>query len=104
MNKIEKAIEDTQKELRRLKNVKLCIDAQIETIEGQIDLLEWINRNETIPHFNSNGNVENELILKARWEYWDKAKESQLYETDEEKSPYCDGFTQGAKWAINKLK
>ena len=42
--------------------------------------------------------IENVEIIKARWAYWDAAKESGLYDQEEEMSPYCDGFTHGAKW------
>jgi prefoldin subunit 5 len=50
MNKIERAIEDTKTELKRLRNNKLCIDAKIEALEEQLESLESINRTHSIPH------------------------------------------------------
>lgn len=50
MNKIERAIEDTKTELKRLRNNKLCIDAKIEVLEEQLESLESINRTHSIPH------------------------------------------------------
>lgn len=50
MNKIESAIEKTKYELKRLKNLEMCIKAQIEIIENQLDMLEYIKRNNSIPH------------------------------------------------------
>lgn len=50
MNKIETAIERTKIELKKLKNQQMCIEAQIEVIEIQLDMLEYTDRNIAIPH------------------------------------------------------
>jgi hypothetical protein len=50
MNKIERAIKDTTTELKRLRNNKLCIDSKIEALEEQLESLESIERDKSIPH------------------------------------------------------
>lgn len=59
MNKIERAIEDTKTELKRLRNNKMCFDAQIEALEGQLESLESIERNKSIPHQEDINNESN---------------------------------------------
>ena len=50
MNKIERAIKDTTTELKRLRNNKICIDSKIEALEEQLESLESIERDKSIPH------------------------------------------------------
>ena len=50
MNKIERAIKDTTIELKKLRNNKICIDSQIEVLEQQLESLESIKRDKSIPH------------------------------------------------------
>ena len=50
MNKIERAIQDTTTELKRLRNMKICFDSKIEALEEQLESLESIERNKSIPH------------------------------------------------------
>ena len=97
MNKIERAIEFTRIELGRLRNNKLCIDAKIEALEEQLESLESIERRNTYPHSNPQIVVDNETILKERWESWKIDREKEVYEDDVE-SAYTDGFSRGALW------
>lgn len=53
MNKIERAIKDTTTELKRLRNNKICIDSKIEALEEQLESLESIERDKSIPHIES---------------------------------------------------
>jgi uncharacterized protein YjaG (DUF416 family) len=50
MNKIERAIQDTTTELKRLRNMKICFDSKIEALEEQLESLESIERDKLIPH------------------------------------------------------
>ena len=50
MNKIERAIQDTTTELKRLRNMKICFDSKIEALEEQLESLESIERDKSIPH------------------------------------------------------
>jgi hypothetical protein len=74
--------------------------SEIEKILNQL-LTHQINKFEAKEKINNvlieKQIVENVEILKARWQHWDAAFKSGLYDK-EEKSPYCDGFTHGAKW------
>ena len=97
MNKIERAIKDTTTELKRLRNNKLCIDSKIEVLEEQLESLESIERDKSIPYSNPQIVVDNETILKERWESWKIDREKEVYEDDVELA-YTDGFTKGAKW------
>lgn len=101
MNKIQKAIEDTKIELKRLRNNKICIDAKIEALEEQLEVLDSINRNHQVPH--SILLVTKEEIIKKRWDAFDEVKKSGMYE-DEDSSAYCDGFTKGALWIQEQFK
>ena len=103
MNKIERAIEDTQIELKRLRNNKLCIDSKIEALEEQLESLESIERSNLYPHSNPQVVIDNETILKARWDAFDEVKKSGMYE-DIDSSAYCDGFTKGAIWIQEQFK
>ena len=73
----------------------------IESILNQL-LNHTINKYEAIEMLRNlifeKNIIENVEILKARFAYWDAAKQSGLYDQEEERSPYCDGFTHGAKW------
>jgi cell division protein FtsB len=60
MNKIETAIERTKSEIKRLKNNKMCFEAQIESLENVLDMLEIIDRNKSIPHLEDNKPPVNE--------------------------------------------
>ena len=64
---------------------------------NKFEAVEKINNLITEKHI-----VENVEILKARWQYWEAAKQSGLYDKEEESSPYCDGFAHGAKWMQEK--
>jgi hypothetical protein len=50
MNKIERAIKDTTTELKRLRNMKICFDSKIEALEEQLESLESIERDKSIPY------------------------------------------------------
>jgi peptidoglycan hydrolase CwlO-like protein len=102
MNKIERAIEDTRTELKRLRNNKLCIDAKIEALEEQLESLQSIERTHSIPHSNPTVVVSKEEILKERWESWKIDREKEVYE-DNVESAYTDGFSRGALWMQYQL-
>ena len=50
MNKIEKAIADTELRLDRLYKDQLVIRAQINTLEEQLKMLKIVKDNKSIPH------------------------------------------------------
>lgn len=50
MNKIEKAIADTELRLDCLYKDQLVIRAQINTLEEQIKMLKIVKENKSIPH------------------------------------------------------
>jgi hypothetical protein len=98
MNKIERAIEDVKMEITRMQKVKIATEARLEAYLETLDSLESIERDKHIPHADGIVAVDNTIILKARWEHWDKVKNSGMYEGDSDESAYTDGFTHGAKW------
>lgn len=53
MNKIERAIYDTKLHLDNLKQSRMIIIAEIQAYEKQLDALEAINNNKSIPHIES---------------------------------------------------
>ncbi|MFY8160492.1 MAG: hypothetical protein ACOVNU_04120 [Candidatus Kapaibacteriota bacterium] len=64
MNKIERAIKDTTTELKRLRNNKLCIDSKIEALEEQLQSLESIERDKSIPHVGALQEILNVVNLE----------------------------------------
>jgi hypothetical protein len=101
MNKIERAIEDTRTELKRLRNDKLCIDVKIETLEEQLESLESIERTHSIPHSNTYVVVTKEEILKKRWHDWEKYNQDNFDLTNE--CAFTEGFSRGALWMEDQL-
>lgn len=100
MNKIERAIADTKLHIDNLRKDRMILIAEIDAFEKQLSALESIERNKSIPHSNPKIVVDNETILKARWETWDIVKRNGLDEYDID-SAYTDGFTKGALWMKN---
>jgi hypothetical protein len=100
MNKIERAIADTKLHIDNLRKDRMILIAEIDAFEKQLSALESIERNKSIPHCNPKIVVDNETILKARWETWDIVKRNELDEYDID-SAYTDGFTKGALWMEN---
>jgi hypothetical protein len=50
MNKIERAIYDTKLHLNNLKQDKIILQAEISAFQKQLESLESIERNKSIPH------------------------------------------------------
>lgn len=50
MNKIERAISDTKQHLSHLQKDKIILNAEISAFQSQLDALEAIERNHSIPH------------------------------------------------------
>jgi chromosome segregation ATPase len=96
MNKIERAIEDTRTELKRLRNNKLCIDAKIEALEEQLESLESIERTHSIPHGNACLKVTKEEIAIKRFNDWELYNKDNFDLTNE--CTFTDGFSRGALW------
>jgi hypothetical protein len=103
MNKIERAISDIKLHLGNLKMDKVILNAEISAFEKQLEALESIERNKSIPHSNPMVQIDDEHICKKRWDAWEEVKKSQTYE-DFNEGAYVDGFTKGAKWVINQSK
>jgi hypothetical protein len=101
MNKIERAIEDTQTELKRLRNNKLCIDAKIEALEEQLESLESIQRSNLYPHSNSCVVVTKEEIAMKRFDDWKLYNKDNFELTNE--CTFTDGFSRGALWMQSQL-
>jgi len=100
MNKIERAIADTKLHIDNLRKDRMILIAEIDAFEKQLSALESIERNKSIPHSNPKIVVDNETILKARWEAWKIDREKEVYEDDVE-TAYTDGFKTGALWMKN---
>lgn len=98
MNKIRRAIEDVKTEISRMQKVKIATEARLEAYLETLDSLESIERDNGIPYADGIVAVDNATILKARWEYWNKVKNSGMYEGSSDETAYTDGFTHGAKW------
>jgi uncharacterized protein YjaG (DUF416 family) len=64
MNKIERAIQDTTTELKRLRNMKICFDSKIEALEEQLESLESIERDKSIPHVEVSKEILNVVNLE----------------------------------------
>ena len=58
MNKIERAIYDTKLHLDNLKQDRMIIMAEIQAYEKQLDALNAINNNKSIPHIESDKPVK----------------------------------------------
>jgi hypothetical protein len=101
MNKIERAIEDTRTELKRLRNNKLCIDAKIEALEEQLESLESIERTHSIPHSNPCVVVTKEEIAFKRFDDWKLYNKDNFDLTNE--CTFTDGFSRGALWMQGQL-
>ena len=102
MNKIEIAIRDIKTHLDNLQKDKIILNAEISAFQKQLDALESIERNKSIPHCHPQIVVDNETILKERWEAWKIDKEKEVYEDDVELA-YTDGFSRGALWIQKQL-
>ena len=101
MNKIERAIEDTKTELKRLRNNKLCIDAKIEALEEQLESLESINITHSIPHSKPCVMVTKEEIAMKRFDEWKLYNKENFDLTNE--CTFTDGFARGALWIQEQL-
>ena len=53
MNKIERAIADCKQHIKHLENEKTLIYAELNAYRKQLDNLEAIERNKSIPHDNT---------------------------------------------------
>ena len=50
MNKIEAAIERTKNKIKLLNNQQIHIEAKIEAMEEELEMLEMVNFNTSIPN------------------------------------------------------
>lgn len=101
MNKIERAIQDIKMEVKRMQNVKISIEARLEAYLEQLDSLESINNQVSIPHSNTIIEVTKEQILKKRWQEWEEYNKDNFDLSNE--CTFTDGFTRGSLWMQKQL-
>jgi len=101
MNKIQRAIKDTETEIRRLRNNKICIDAKIEVLEEQLESLVSIENTNSIPHYIPSVVVTKEEIAMKRFDDWKLYNKDNFELTNE--CTFTDGFSRGALWMQNQL-
>jgi len=70
MNKIERAISDIKNHLSNLQKDKIILNAEISAFQYQLDALEAIERNHSIPHSNPTVIVTKEEIAMKRFNDW----------------------------------
>ncbi|MFY8161632.1 MAG: hypothetical protein ACOVNU_09910 [Candidatus Kapaibacteriota bacterium] len=102
MNKIQRAIQDVKMEVKRMQNVKVSIEARLEAYLEQLDSLESINNDNSIPHSEDAREVTKEEILKRRSEEWADYNHCN-YDIDNE-ALFSDGFTRGSIWMKEQIK
>lgn len=101
MNKIERAIEDVKMEVKRMQNVKISIEARLEAYLEQLDSLESINNQVSIPHSNPCVLVTKEEIARKRFDDWKLYNKDNFDLTNE--CTFTDGFSRGALWMQSQL-
>lgn len=100
MNKIERAIQDVKKEIKRMQNVKVSIEARLEAYQEQLELLEFIEGNKSIPHSNPKVIITKEEIAIKRFHEWELYNKDNFELTNE--CTFTDGFARGALWIQNQ--
>jgi chemotaxis regulatin CheY-phosphate phosphatase CheZ len=101
MNKIERAISDLKLHLGNLKMDKVILNFEISAFEKQLEALESIERNKSIPHSNTIIEVTKEEILKKRWQEWEEYNKDNFDLSNE--CTFTDGFTRGSLWMQKQL-
>jgi len=101
MNKIERAIQDVKMEIKRMQNVKVSIEARLEAYLEQLESLESIEMNKSIPHSNPSVVVTKEEIAMNRFDDWKLYNKDNFDLTNE--CTFTDGFSRGALWMQGQL-
>lgn len=101
MNKIERAISDIKMHLSNLQKDKIILNAEISAFQSQLDALEAIERNHSIPHSNPIVVVTKEEIAMKRFDDWKLYNKDNFDLTNE--CTFTDGFARGALWMQNQL-
>ena len=101
MNKIERAISDTKQHLSHLQKDKIILNAEISAFQCQLDALEAIERNHSIPHSNPTVIVTKEEIAMKRFNDWKQYNKDNFDLTNE--CTFTDGFSRGALWMQSQL-
>lgn len=101
MNKIERAISDIKQHLSNLQKDKIILNAEISAFQSQLDALEAIERNHSIPYSNPCVVVTKEEILMKRLDDWKLYNKDNFDLTNE--CTFTDGFSRGALWMQSQL-
>lgn len=101
MNKIERAISDTKQHLSNLQKDKIILTSEITAFQCQLDSLEAIERNHSIPHSNPCVVVTKEEIAMKRLDDWKLYNKDNFDLTNE--CTFTDGFSRGALWMQSQL-
>jgi len=101
MNKIERAISDIKQHLNHLQKDKIILNAEISAFQSQLDALEAIERNHSIPHSNPCVVVTKEEIAIKRFDDWKLYNKDNFDLTNE--CTFTDGFSRGALWMQKQL-
>jgi hypothetical protein len=101
MNKIERAISDIKQHLSNLQKDKIILNAEISAFQSQLDALEVIERNHSIPHSNPCVVVTKEEIAMKRFDDWKLYNKDAFDLTNE--CTFTDGFSRGALWMQGQL-
>jgi hypothetical protein len=101
MNKIEIAIRDIKTHLDNLQKDKIILNAEISAFQKQLDALESIERNKSIPHSNPCVVVTKDEIARKRFDDWKLYNKDNFDLTNE--CTFTDGFSRGALWIQEQL-
>lgn len=101
MNKIERAISDIKQHLNHLQKDKIILNAEITAFQSQLDSLEAIERNHSIPHYIPSVVVTKEEIAIKRFDDWKLYNKDNFDLTNE--CTFTDGFSRGALWMQQQL-
>ena len=102
MNKIERAISDIKQHLSNLKIDKVILNAEISAFEKNLEALESIERNKSIPYSNPTVMVTKEEIAMKRFDEWKLYNKDNFDLTNE--CTFTDGFSRGALWMQQQIK
>jgi hypothetical protein len=101
MNKIERAISDIKQHLNHLQKDKITLNAEISAFQSQLDALEAIERNHSIPHSPPCVVVTKEEIAMKRFDDWKLYNKDNFDLTNE--CAFTDGFSRGSLWMQGQL-
>ena len=102
MNKIQRAIRDVKMEVKRMQNEKVNIEAKLEAYLEQLDSLESIDNDNSIPHLEDAREVTDEEIQQKRWIEWNDYNHCNFHLDN--KCSFTDGFTRGSIWMKEQIK